>query len=231
MTVCADPDTNPYQGLTLTISDQQVFQRNVFATKISQAYVLYNENHTVTPYVIVSGTYRPVGTGNITNGILNFTIDEKIANHLVDWDDLKKEIPTLLFWDDVKISRQGIRGNFIWDLAFPTGTGADYPNGFLQRERIIGTSTTITNETVFYIYVNEDCRITGKASTGFDRYPGRGYFYRTRGDLDLPLKKGFNMIVATETYGTNFDGTAHISLEVRNPLQDPDSFRWVFFNF
>ena len=220
---------NPYKGLVLTISGQQMFQRNRFATKISQAYISYNGTHTVTPYVIVGNDYFSVGAGSITNGILNFTVDGRITNHLIDWNDLRKEIPTLDFWDKVGINKPEIKGNFIWDLAFPTSNGAGYPNGFLQRERLTGTSSTITNETVFYIYVSDDCRITGTASNGFDE--GRMYFYRTIGNLDLPLKKGFNMIVATETYGTDFDGSAYISLEVRDPLLDPETYRWVFFNF
>jgi hypothetical protein len=218
---------NPFIGLILTVSDQQMFQRNRFATRISQAYMLYNGTHTVTPYVIIGGTYYPVGEGEIREGILNFTVDGRMADRLVDWDNLKKEIPTLLFWKDVVINKPEIKGNFIWDLAFPEGER--YPNGFLQRERIIGTSSTITTETVFYIYVSEDCRITGTASNGFDI--GRMYFYRTISDLDLPLKKGFNMIVATETYGTDFNGSAYISLEVRNPLQNPESYKWVLFDF
>ena len=219
---------SPYLGETLRISEKQVFRRNAYATRISQAHLLYDGTHDITAYEIDAiGEdlyYFAIGEGNIDKGILSLEIDERIKDHLIGWYEMVKGIPTLLFWDHVTIDKPNVKGNFIWNFAFPKEE--KYPNGFLFRERITGTSSTITNKTVFYIYVDRDCRITGRSSSGYDL--DRKYYYFTEGDLDLPLRKGFNIITASETYGTQFSGSAYISLEVKT-LENPENYKWVLF--
>jgi len=223
----------PYLSNTLFIDNQQVWTRNRQARKISQAYIKYGENRdlyalVLAPYVDLTGTEnivsKPVGSGKITNGILNldyFNLDEQ--NDLYDWNYPNINNFKLLFssyWKDVNISDSSVKGNLILLEAL---SGGD-PAGLLDRQRIYGTDTLITCEIILYIYVNKDCTITGKAGHG---YISGQYYYYTGGDLNLNLKKGINMICRTETYATDFNGSAVISMEIRNPIQNPEKFKWV----
>ena len=96
--------------------------------------------------------------------------------------------------------------------------------GALDRHGIYGTENSITCETIMYVYVKEDCRIKGKPDTGF--IPDN-YYYHTKKNLDLSLRRGWNLVSRTETYTTNFDGSAYIHMEIKKPIKNPEKFRWT----
>jgi len=224
---------NPYSGNKLIIDNQQVWTRNRQAKKISQAYLKYGGNHGITVFVFVAendlfnnenALAKPVGSGSITNGILNidqFSLKEN--EHLLDWKRAGNDHFRSFFsnyWHDTDINDSTVKGNMIL-LEALTG---NVPFGLLDRQRIYGTETSITCEVVLYIYVNKDCTITGNASEG---YIQGQYYYYTDGNLNLKLKKGINMVCRKETYTTDFSGSAVISMEIREPIQNPENFKWV----
>jgi len=75
-----------------------------------------------------------------------------------------------------------------------------------------------------YFYVNKECVISGEKNSG---YVPNQYYYFTEDGLNLNLKKGWNKIYRKETYGNKFTGSAYISMEIRNPIKNPDKFKWV----
>lgn len=225
-----DKGVSPYLGETLTIVGQQVYEPNRYTTKVSNVYLSYGGSREIDIAITVpfNSSYisKLVASGTVINGILDFVIGDEIKNNLVGWDNLKYLIPALMEWKNVTISPADIKGNYIYFFAYPLGgDGSEY--GVLTREVITGTSSTITNEKIIYVYVDNDCAITGEANTG---YVHGKYYYYTEGALNLSLKRGWNMIMSRETYGKDFDGNANISLEVRNPIKTPEDYKWVFYH-
>jgi len=215
---------HPYLGKkTLAIYDQQVLTRNRYATKVSQAYIKYNGNHVIdvgVPYAYGSDIY--VGSGIIKDGLLTFNTNKLVENtHLLNWIDFNQFFSR--YWKDVFTSDLTVRGNTIALFAYPDNSSL-VVDGILDRQKITGTATTITCETVLYFYVDKDCTITGKANSN---YISGLYYFTTVGDLYLPLKAGWNIVSRTETYGTNFNGHARIGMELKNPLPDAGSFKWT----
>ena len=239
LNVCTDiteeNSENPYKGQTLTVKGQQVWQRNSKATKVSQAYIPYNEEHEIEVFVealddTFSGKKEVVGSGDIKNDYLTFSTNIIDDDKLLEWKyEIEYNNETYKFngwnsffreWPDADISDKNIKGNMLLLDAY----SSDDHKGMLDRQKITGTASTITCETVLYIYVTGDCRITGTSNSGYT--PGQ-YYYNTKGNLNLSLKKGLNLICRSETYGTNFSGSAVISMEVKNPLRNPENYKWV----
>ena len=124
-------------------------------------------------------------------------------------------------WKNVRAAPADVRGNMVLIYAKPLSNGIF---GMLDRHRFTGTASSLTMETILYIYVDRDCRITGEPDKGI--IPGN-YYYYSQGSLDLSLKKGFNMVTRRETYLSYGSGSAYISMEIRNPLTDSESYKWV----
>ena len=225
---------------TLAISGKQTWTRNRYATKISQAYLKYEGNHVID--VAVPMAYNPlyipgipedpytnprlisalVGSGDIRKGIISFNTNDLVeSKHLVDWPDFRLFFSR--YWNDVFTSDLTVKGNTIALYAYPESTSYTV-DGMLDRQRITGSATTITCETVLYFYVDKDCTITGKANSN---YIAGLYYFTTEGDLYLPLKAGWNIVSRTETYGTNYNGHARIGMKLKNPLQNAEKFKWT----
>ena len=232
----------PYFGKkVLTIKDQQVWTRNRYATKISQVYLKYNGTHDIdVAATVVNPMFDPanpvpgeppyqsfiIGAGTIRNGILDFEVNNLIENdHLLKWSDFKLIFSR--YWKNVVFSSNtSIMGNMFLLWAYPVNAGvvSPDPDGMLDRQGMFGTAATITCETILYIYVNEDCIISGEANEG---YIEKQYYYSTEGNLNLPLKAGWNLVCRRETYGTNFNGRAIIGMSVKNPIPSPENYKWV----
>jgi hypothetical protein len=96
-----------------------------------------------------------------------------------------------------------------------------------NREGFSGTSSSITMDSVFYLYVDRDCTVKGE-------YMGRdyadsllvtaGYKGYTYNAFELRLKKGWNTICETQTHTSS--GESVISLSLRNPNNN----KWVLLN-
>jgi len=159
---------------------------------------------------------------------LNFTVqpDDISAAVLLPWaenngDEFKSFFST--YWSDVQIDNENTMGNLILLLA-STDPQHEEQAGMLDRQRIFGTVSTITTETILYFYVSNDCIITGNKNSG---YISGQYYFHTEGNLRLDLKSGWNMVCRRETYSVNFNGNAIISMEIRNPIERPEDFKWV----
>ena len=216
---------NPYLGATLSISGQQVWKRNVYAAKLSQSHVPYYGDHDIDAYVYMTNDGEnyytkdliPQGEGKINNGILSFTVPEPDANlHLLEWQHFVSSC--FSFWDYVHSRDINVKGNMLLLYAY-TGSNPIDP---LDRERFTSTSSSITCETILYIYVNKDCVITGDPKEAVRD----GFYLYSSERLYLPLKKGWNMVSRKETYGVHLSGIATISMKV-NQIKNPESYRWV----
>lgn len=245
----------PYAGDTLAVSGQQIWTQNRYATKISQVYIPYqhDEPHNILALMYMledeSGALLDypapgqVGSGRIINGVLDFDTSVQLSGltekkYLLKW---KYAVPATeeneeqaidgfrsffsRYWANVNINNEEdndeIKGNMVLLAAF---TLIGDPVGMLDRQGMFGTQSTITCETILYLYVNQDCLITGDAHRNY--IPGQ-YYFSTKGNLYLPLQQGWNLVSRKETYGTNFNGHSIISMEIKNPLQNPENYKWV----
>ena len=222
---------NPYLGYPFIgrttvdlATGQQVWTRNHNAVRVSQSYLPYKERNwdiaVAVPNAAMAGGTVEIGSGTIIDGVLNFSVDDRINSFLSAWSTLKPWFSR--YWKNVLPSDNGVKGNVVILYAFPAVPDGTY--GMMDRQRIFGTATSITCETILYIYVNKDCVISGEANTN---YIDGQYYYRTDGNLMLVLKRGMNMVCRTETYATNFDGYAKIGMKVKNPIENPETLRWV----
>ena len=174
--------------------------------------------------------------GGVTIGATDFDCDYHVCDYLKCYSNNyncgnhkcinKHETYTLRTffreWNHVEVNPAVTKGNVA--LLESKDLVTRIPDGVLDRQRITGTATTITCETILYLYVTDDCRITGEYNTGF--IPGN-YYYSTEGGLDLTLKEGWNLVSRTETYGTNFNGHAKIGMMIRNHISNPESYKWT----
>ena len=216
---------DPYIGKkTAVVSGEQVWIRNQYATKISQAYLQYNGS----PAPLKVFVFKPaepkyekisVGSGQILNGILDFGIENlEGKTDLSGWEAEKLSFFKSIFsmyWKNVQITPDSTEGYMIL---------LETPSDMLDRQGLFGTASTISCETILYIYVNENCTISGEANQGY--IPGQ-YYYRTDGNLHLSLREGLNLVCRRETYGTDFSGSAVISMSIRNPIKNPENYKWV----
>ena len=129
-------------------------------------------------------------------------------------------------WKNTAITPSDAKGNIILISACPNASGA---TGGIDRHGFSGTENSLTNETILYLYVDKPCVISGDPSQGY--IPGN-YYYYTQGALNLTLKKGFNLITRGEKYLSYLPGeipnaSAYISMEIRNPLENPEKYRWA----
>ncbi|MCL2245402.1 MAG: hypothetical protein FWC03_13205 [Treponema sp.] len=232
----------PYKS-SLSVSGRQVWTQNPEAVRISRVYNQYDGTHNInviTPVVNpefdpdagVSGDNPPyirksVGEGKIENGFLSFSVNDNIEDSLLGWQLFELIFREWLRNEDGEdgnlTSSHEVNGNMILLEAINPDNSA-LIDGMLDRQRYIGTSTTITKETILYVYVDGDCELSANASSGFQ--PGN-YFYYSEA-INLKLKKGWNLISRGETYGTNFSGSAIISMEVRS-ISKPENSRWVMY--
>jgi len=196
----------PYVGNTLIVSGEKVWEQTV-DHKISGAYA----ESTVTSGVsIVTLDRVKIGTGNIINGFLSFSVSDPGAENLLAWDDLKK---IFYEWTNVTIDDPTANGNVITLI---TDTNAK-----LSKGKLYGTNTQLDMDNIMYIYVDKDCRITGDKSEGEE--PGVRYWY-TIDILDLSFKKGWNLLCRREYYD-NTSGKDAVSMEIKQLVD----FRWVIW--
>ena len=266
-----DGGENPFKGSSLAVIGQQVWTRNRYASKISQAYLPYTEDHELYAVVytdIPAAPFRKLvpltgthASGIISGGVMRFAVQDMPEDSLLLWDSAECTNPSpgacdydacdylkcfdrgcayhqceyhtwftlrsfFREWKDLAVDppASGRIGNVAVLVAVSTGDSGQVSAGVLDRQGISGTRTTISCETILYVYVKDNCRITGTADTGF--LPGN-YYYSTDGDLDIALKKGWNLLSRKETYGTDFSGSAVIAMEIKNPIKNPEQYRWT----
>ena len=220
---------NQYRSI-IDVFGEKAWTRNRNTTKVSQAYQPYAGTHDIEAFFYLPDGDEEVtvGSGKLKNGILDFTVlPDKLTNaSLLEWDYMKAFFNTesgVGAWSNViliKPANTEVKGNLLLLDAYTPG---DITGGLMDRQRFTGGRTSLSCETILYFYVNEDCTIVGNNDSGY-RY-GQSY-YRAGNKLNLPLKKGWNLITRTEKYGTDISGYATIYMEIK-PIINPQDYKWV----
>ena len=204
---------------TLTISGQQVWGINFQASSPRDQYYKFTEDRDINVFIrfydensIETGkentsvtSDKVVGSGKIEKGILSFNVGKPEPEDLQNWNVLKSR--EFFFWHDAVVDVPEVNGTQY--MLITTGGNR------LNKETIVGTRTSISQEIVRFIYVDRDCKITGTSGNG--KFGSQNpAFYITNNKLDLSLKKGWNTVWRKETY-ENITGDAQISMEIKNP--------------
>ena len=230
------------------------YTQTIFYENTNNVYVsMLTSNDSYDPTVVNSIPYDnwPVyGPQEILNGILSFTVpdpelDPDLSNHLLDWDSFYKgtagifcspaqqdlfddngngdttEIINIPYWNNISVSPDNIK----FSRLFVSVDYSDNSYSLVERQGITGTKTALYGIVITYIYASGDCRITGTKKSGATAE----MYFTTISDLDLKLKKGWNLLLAKQSYATaqTQAGQAYYELSINNPIQDPGSIRWT----
>jgi hypothetical protein len=155
------------------------------------------------------------GSGAIKKGVLSFSVDELAEGMLIDSDNLRE-----LFreWNNVEITPSTVKGNIIY---------SETADGYrLNREGLTGTRSSISLESVLYIYISGDCQITG--SPGGEK-TWDDHFSYTGSSLDLSLKKGWNTVCRKQTYTADSNNEEYGYEKETIEIKNPNEFKWVLY--
>ncbi|MDR2730832.1 MAG: hypothetical protein LBB81_08045 [Treponema sp.] len=204
-------DPAHYDG-SFRIDSQQVWE-GTNSNKISEVYKKFEGGRGISINV-----YWPIGTdkfnatrilglGKIEKGLLSCEVPEPKAGDLMEWADFKFEFSA---WNNIACVPEA-KGNY---LRFVTSS-----DEWLNKEKMSGSSDSVWLESIWYIYVNRDCRITGTPGEGIR--PG-DTFYKTTENLNLELKRGWNTVCRKQLYQGGL-GVETDSMTVINPVD----FKWT----
>ena len=236
--------------------DEQVWRRNEYASKISQAHIKYSGTH---DYVLIETIvpksvppyydYALLGTGSITGGILNFTIPESVmAGNLANFNyDLSLCTNPLCDANCYNcFDEHGCNNHlkYVLKLQLPEWldlevSPADTKGNllvFMAMPDAKNLSGMIDREGLFgnstsagmdYVwYFYVDRTCTVTGKKSSGYIPGQHYFY-SENDLHLTLEKGFNLVSRKETYKNSGSGSAYISVQNAGSLKNPEKYKWV----
>jgi hypothetical protein len=219
ITTCAnDDDTSDNNEIThytgsFKISNRQVWE-GTKSNKISELYKEFEGDREISVYEYEpegEGKYGPVikiGSGKIENGLLNCDVPVADADDLMEWKDFKFVFSA---WTDLACTPDTAKGTYLRLV-----TSEDE---WLNLEKMSGSLDSLWLESIWFIYLDSDCKITGTPSEGIR--PGDA-FYETDENLDLVLKKGWNTLCRKQLL-TGDRGIETDSIKIKNP---PD-FKWV----
>ena len=212
-----DKGESPYKGEKLVVTNQQLSEHAVNAHGPTNAYI----NSSKSGELLISDQKgNTLGTGTITGGKINFTLNEPGNKYKID-DEAAFGKAFHDFWDNVTVVEPAddtIEGNDVRMMIFHEDEGI---NDLFFREKTVGTKDSVALETIVFIYVNGNCRIKGNAKQGM--VPGTGYF--SSEDIDLALEKGWNLVCRKMLYGSEVVGTNIISMEIKNLVD----FKWAIW--
>ena len=210
MTACGDggdSGDSAFLGETLELSGQVYIEQWTETGSIT--YEKFNGNFTINNYG---------GSGEVKNGKLSYTIG--IPTNL--------ETPEYFYfgyeYDDIKASKQDVKGEMI------NGLVAYGENYFLHKANATISSYSkgysLTSESVYYAYVDNDVTISGKGIT--DEYTDDfGKYSYTPEDFSLVLKTGWNAIYRKHTQLTTYTETGiNVTSTLTVSLGNP-SLKWV----
>ena len=214
-------DGPTHYGETLAFSKEDVWMHNRKTTKLSEVYYRFLErgeigvNGILPIYAFAPPYTETLNCGTIKNGILSFEVPALTTAQLLSSNDLVYYFfhewylldPATYTYIEIT---PPVNGNVI--------TLATTTNKLLNKERFFGTNSSISQESIRFIYVDADCTITLKPGTG--NWNSEYIFALTPSVLNL--KKGWNTLLWRETFD-NFSGNAGISIEVKHP----GSIRWA----
>jgi len=205
-----------YFGNTLSVTAEQVWVPNYNTGKISELFLKFDDNCNV-DVIVIDNTNNPpfhiVGTGNIEEGKLSFSVNKLTENYLLDGDDL-------LFYcfnewygnGNITVNPSDVKGNLI-TLVTQYDDEISMPSEGIIKEGFYGTRTSLTGEYIYYIYVDADCTISAGEVEKTD-------LHYTFNSFALSLKAGWNSICKSETYTTTGDSSYSITVD------NPES-RWL----
>jgi hypothetical protein len=204
-----DNDGPTHFGDLLKISGQQVWEHTGI-NRIKEAYRKFMGEDCDIFIFTIDG--KPVGEGEIKNGKLSFEVSALGQENLMEAERLK-----YLFaeYDEVAIEPPEVEGNIIIFVKSDTE--------WLNREGLSGSTSSLSLESVFFIYVNGNCRITGKPA---DKTWNLSYFSRTENPINLSLIKGWNTLSRKEKLlkeGLSEAGPDYVSMGIKNP----NDFKWT----
>jgi len=219
MTTCAlldlgqddDDDATHYTG-ALKINEQQVWE-GTESNKLDEVYEKFEGERDISVNVYWldgNGKYNPtkvLGAGKIEKGLLSCEVPEPEADNLMEWDNFRF---VFLGWKNIDCVPK-VNGTY---LRLVTSN-----NEWLNREAMSGSSDSVWLESIWFIYVDNDCHITGTPSEGFR--PG-DVFYKTPENLDLALEKGWNTICRKQLLRADIGIEADL-MKIKNP----NNFRWA----
>jgi hypothetical protein len=216
---CASGDENEnnngpthFDG-SFKISSRQVWE-GTNSNKISEVYKKFEGDREISVCEYEpegNGKYGPkkeIGTGEIKNGLLNCDVPEPYADDLMEWDDFKFEFSG---WENLVCFPDTAKGTYLRLV-----TSEDE---WLNLEKMSGSFDSLWLESIWFIYLNSNCQITGTPSEGIR--PGDA-FYETVENLDLVLKRGWNTICRKQ-FLTGDRGIETDSIKIKNPTD----FKWT----
>jgi len=217
-----DEDGPTHYAGTLEIDGQQVWVQNKKAIRQNDDWYLEYEGDNNIKVVTgfsydaqgnVINFQKSAGSGTIDKGVLSFKVPELSPKDLVNADVLNSFFKE---YKEVTFNPSDVKGNNIIPTTSPN-------NEYLNREGLFLLNTSVGLESVIFVYVDKDCRITGKpAEISWDKEE-RSYISRTDSALDISLKKGWNTLYRMEVF--NDHGYDNVSMGINNP----GGFRWVIY--
>jgi len=233
MTMCAlladddddgEKDTNGpthFEGV-LKVSNEQVWLQNKEAKRQSDAwYFKFEGGNGINVFTGFSyddqgkvvQLKKLVGSGKIEKGRLNFVVAELAQEDLVRADILATFFKE---YKDVTIEPSDVKGTNILPV-----TSA---NERLNREGLFLLNSSVGVESVMFLYVDKDCRITGNPDVITWDQGERSYISKTDSAIDIPLQKGWNTLYRTEVFDRE-SGYDNVSMGISNP----NNFKWVLY--
>jgi len=194
------------------IDNEQVWE-GTDSNKLSEVYKKFEGERGISVniyYQDEDGNFpltKKIGPGIIEKGRLTCEVSEPQAGDLMEWDNFKAIFSEWNYLDCVP----KVKGTF---LEFVTSE-----NEWLSREKMSGSSDSLWLESILFVYVDKDCKITGTPIEGIR--PGEA-FYKTTEPLDLQLLKGWNTICQKQLL-EGMNGIEADSLIIKNP----NDFKWA----
>jgi len=161
----------------------------------------------------VTRSRKSAGSGKIEKGILSFEIAELTPEYLVNADVLNSYFKE---YNDVTFDPPDVKGTNI----IPVTAN----NERLNREGLFLLNTSVGLESVMFVYVDRNCRITGNPGEIMWDLGSQSYYSNTDNPLDISLKKGWNTLYRMEVFD-NSSGYDNVSMGISNP----NDFKWVLY--
>jgi len=205
-------DGPKYLGTKLEVKGEQVWMPNYNTGKVSELLLKFAGDRDV-GVIVDYPSFNKIVSGKIKKGILEFKIDEGVLEntYLLDKDNLISHF--FNDWNEdnnINITPSDVKGNIITVVTYKSDAN---PIEAVIREGFSGTDNSLTGEYIYYLYVDNNCKISaGKVEKTDLDY--------TFNKFDLDLKAGWNTICKRETYTTT--GKSSYSISLSNP-----SIRWV----
>jgi hypothetical protein len=215
MTACkdeAEENENLYLGNTWKISQAQVWE-GTSSNKISEVYKKFEGDREISVYEyepVGIGKYGPekkIGSGKIEKGLINCDIPEPDAGDLMAWKDFKFEFSA---WDELVCAPDTTKGTYLRLV-----TSEDE---WLNLEKMSGSDDSVWLESIWFIFIDRDCQITGTPSEGIRP----DAFYETDENLNLELRKGWNTLCRKQLLKGE-RGVETDSMKLKNPAD----FKWT----